>query len=288
MLARRQADDRQPGLGVAERRHRRVPPVGMLGAAFLAERHQPRAQRAVARRFGLRQRGKVGGLSICTRHCEDASDEAIQSRKLDCFASLAMTVRSDVPSLRHRHRIEPAARPLRAAAQVVEAAIAGSTTTSACSTPRRSCSTRPTAPPGAISPMPWRWSKATCPARDAAPSSRRIERDFGRRRASAGGRGARPRHRRLGAAAVPVPRAEYPPSALASALRPSAAGRHRARLADPWAAHRPPSCLSPCPAGVISLPYGKCGDNNGIRAAGRTLPEASIPPSPSPAATWPP
>ena len=66
MLARREADDRQPRLRIAERRHRRVPPVGMLGAAFLPERHQPRAQRAVARRLGLRDRRQVGGAGeIC-------------------------------------------------------------------------------------------------------------------------------------------------------------------------------------------------------------------------------
>ena len=61
MLARRKADDREPRVRIAERRHRRVPPVGMLGAALLAERDQPRAQGAVARRLGLRDRRQVGG-----------------------------------------------------------------------------------------------------------------------------------------------------------------------------------------------------------------------------------
>ena len=62
MLAGRKADDRQPCLGVTERRHRRVPPIGMLGATFAAKPDQARTQGAVARRLGLRYWGKVGGF----------------------------------------------------------------------------------------------------------------------------------------------------------------------------------------------------------------------------------
>ena len=92
VLARREADDRQPRLGIAERRHRRVPPVGMLGAAFVPERHQPRAQRAVARRLGLRDRRQIGGLACSLRrHCEDEVTKQSSERTLDCFALLAMT-----------------------------------------------------------------------------------------------------------------------------------------------------------------------------------------------------
>jgi hypothetical protein len=67
LLAWREADDRQPGVAVAECRDRGVPPTRMLGAAFMAKRDQARAQRAIARRLGFWDRGKVGRL----RHRED-------------------------------------------------------------------------------------------------------------------------------------------------------------------------------------------------------------------------
>ena len=86
MLARRETDDRQPRVGVAERGNRRVPPVRVLAAAFLSKRHQPRAQRAVARRLRLRDGRKVGGL------CHEPSLRGTQRRSnpvaLSCIASL--------------------------------------------------------------------------------------------------------------------------------------------------------------------------------------------------------
>jgi hypothetical protein len=43
MLAGGKTDDGEPGLAVAERRNRRVPPVRMLVPALLAERDEPGA-----------------------------------------------------------------------------------------------------------------------------------------------------------------------------------------------------------------------------------------------------
>jgi len=34
-------------------------------------------------------------MSSLTRHCEERSDEAIQSPQLDCFAALAMTIKNN-------------------------------------------------------------------------------------------------------------------------------------------------------------------------------------------------
>src|SRR5258707_14686718 len=62
MLARSEADDRQPRIGITERRYGRVPPAGMLGPALLPERDQPRAQGAIARRLGLWDGREVGGV----------------------------------------------------------------------------------------------------------------------------------------------------------------------------------------------------------------------------------
>ena len=60
--SRGEPDDRQPCVGIAERRHGRVPPVRLLAAKLVAQGHEPRTQWAIARRFGLRDRGEVGGL----------------------------------------------------------------------------------------------------------------------------------------------------------------------------------------------------------------------------------
>jgi len=48
-----EADDGEPGVGIPEGGHRRVPPVGMLRAQFHAERDEARAERAVARGFDI-------------------------------------------------------------------------------------------------------------------------------------------------------------------------------------------------------------------------------------------
>src|SRR4249919_529426 len=59
--AGREADDRQPGIWVAERRHRRVPPIRMFGSKCVAKRNQPWAEQAISRRFGVRDRREIGG-----------------------------------------------------------------------------------------------------------------------------------------------------------------------------------------------------------------------------------
>src|SRR5436305_12355611 len=81
MLARCEANDREPRLTVAERGHRRVPPAGMLVAPSFPERDQPRAQGAVARRLGVGDRRQICGLKDPRGHCERRSDEAIQAAR---------------------------------------------------------------------------------------------------------------------------------------------------------------------------------------------------------------
>ena len=56
MLARSQASECQPRVGVAERINRRIPPIGMLGLTFPPKRNQPLASLAIARRLGSGQR----------------------------------------------------------------------------------------------------------------------------------------------------------------------------------------------------------------------------------------
>ena len=89
MLARREPDDRQPRVTVAERRHRRIPPVGMFGAALMPERDQPRTQRAVARRLGLRDRRQVGGLDHRTFLSSPIRPEAKSKGRWTWFPSAA-------------------------------------------------------------------------------------------------------------------------------------------------------------------------------------------------------
>src|SRR3546814_21057967 len=55
LLARREPDDREPRVWVTEGGHRRVPPIGELGAQFLTERDEAGAKRAIVRRLGRRQ-----------------------------------------------------------------------------------------------------------------------------------------------------------------------------------------------------------------------------------------
>src|SRR3546814_11117314 len=52
MLSRRQPRERQPGIGIAEGVHGRIPPVGMLGLAFASQRDKAREARTIARRLG--------------------------------------------------------------------------------------------------------------------------------------------------------------------------------------------------------------------------------------------
>jgi hypothetical protein len=54
-------DNSQPGIGIAENRHRRVPPVRVGRPELLAKSNEPRAERTVARRLRLRDRREVGG-----------------------------------------------------------------------------------------------------------------------------------------------------------------------------------------------------------------------------------
>lgn len=60
-----QANDHQPCVGVAERRHRRIPPLGLLGPQRRPQIDQAWAQRAVAMRFMAwrRHRVAIGGLA---------------------------------------------------------------------------------------------------------------------------------------------------------------------------------------------------------------------------------
>src|SRR3546814_5830183 len=55
LLARREPDDREPRVWVTEGGHRRVPPIGELGAQFLTECDEAGAKRAIVRRLGRRQ-----------------------------------------------------------------------------------------------------------------------------------------------------------------------------------------------------------------------------------------
>ena len=64
MLPGREANDGEPGVRIAECRNRRIPPVGMFTPQLLPQAHQPRAQRAVARRFGFGERREVGGSEL--------------------------------------------------------------------------------------------------------------------------------------------------------------------------------------------------------------------------------
>ena len=50
--ARREPDDQQPPVGIAERRHRGIEPVRLARARRLAEADEPRAERAIAVGFG--------------------------------------------------------------------------------------------------------------------------------------------------------------------------------------------------------------------------------------------
>ncbi len=53
LLARSQADDDDAAERIAECRHRGVPPVWMLGPAFLAQSDEARAERAIERSFRM-------------------------------------------------------------------------------------------------------------------------------------------------------------------------------------------------------------------------------------------
>jgi len=56
MLAGCEPHDSKPGMGITKGRDRRIPPVRMLGPARIAQRHQPRAARTIAWRFGTGKR----------------------------------------------------------------------------------------------------------------------------------------------------------------------------------------------------------------------------------------
>src|SRR3546814_14005590 len=60
VLARRQADDAQPGLRVAESLDRRVPPVVVLGPQLFAKSDEAGAEWAIIRRLRLGNRGTGG------------------------------------------------------------------------------------------------------------------------------------------------------------------------------------------------------------------------------------
>src|SRR5690242_15474767 len=59
MLSRSETDNRKPCVPIAERGNGRVPPIRKLDPTLLAKCDQARAQRTVARRFGLRDRGQL-------------------------------------------------------------------------------------------------------------------------------------------------------------------------------------------------------------------------------------
>ena len=91
----------------------------MLVAALFAERHQPRAQGAVARRLGLGDWRQVGGLEHRT-HLSSFPRKR-ESRFSNCKISWApafagvtdwVTPQRAAP-LRHRDRLKPPARPFR-------------------------------------------------------------------------------------------------------------------------------------------------------------------------------
>ena len=166
MLARREADDRQPRFPVAERRHRRVPPVGMLGAAFLAEGDQPRAQRAVARRLGLGHRRQIGG---------GGEPIAPDLGERQCQAQRTSTPSRSAPTGRHGRHGRPAGRGRgrdRAARRGFRPVrcLADHAQRRASAAPGRDFA-------NAVALVE---SDARA-ARRCSPRSRRIERDFGRR-----------------------------------------------------------------------------------------------------------
>ena len=55
---RREADDQEPAVGIAERRHRRIEPVRFTRARCLAEAGEPRTERTIAIGFGRRRSGR--------------------------------------------------------------------------------------------------------------------------------------------------------------------------------------------------------------------------------------
>ena len=148
MLAGREADDRQPGLaGRRTPAPARSTSPGCSARHSLAERDQPRAQRAIARRLGLRDRRQVGGAGELHSR-SSLGEHAVPQTQRHLYA---IAIGSNRPHGRY-------GRP----AGVVEAAIA-----------RLDARVRPvrrladpaqpgaSAAPAAISPMPSRWSKAS-------------------------------------------------------------------------------------------------------------------------------
>ena len=206
----------------------------MLGAALLRGTHQPRAQRAIARRFGLRDRRQVGGAGANSAFATDLGERPVAG----ATHLYAVAIGSNRPHGRSAAR-----------AASSKQRSPGSKRTSGCSTPRRSSSIRRMAAPAATSPMPSRWSKATLEPPADARALKAIEREFGRRP----GRRWGPRVLDLdivlwsgGQIALAPP--DHPPPAPRRA-RASCSGRWpRSPPAGGCAArYRPPSRPSPCP-----------------------------------------
>jgi hypothetical protein len=222
---------------------------GCSERSSLAKAHQPRAQGAVARRFGLGDGGQIGGAGEC--HWP-ALGEA------PCLRQTSFT---QSPSGRTGRTAASAA-----ARQWSRRRSPGSTATSACSMPRRSFSTRRKAAPAAISPMPSRWWKATSTRPQMLAELKRIEREFGRRQGPPlGAPGARPRHRRLERRQVAIAGLTVPTRRRPSA--PSSSSR--------WPASRPAGGLKAAvgpPSGPSSCPTGARGG----RASGAGGPLAQL------------
>src|SRR6476619_5730277 len=125
MFTGRKADDSQPGIAVAERRHWRVPPARVLVATFLPEDDQPGTERAIARCLGLRDRRQIGGAGEA--HYTDLGEPAWQAQRSST-----------------RSRSDPTARTAGSDARRAwsRPQLPASMKSSACSTLRRSCSTQ--------------------------------------------------------------------------------------------------------------------------------------------------
>ena len=203
---------------IAEGRHRRVPPVGMLGAQLAAE------TRRAAGRAGNRAALRLRGPGFRRRIAKRLGGTAMAEDKL-----------------RDRARLEPAQPPRLAGRRRCARRSPRSTPVSAS---RRSAPRPRSARPGAASPMPSRSSRASSTPDELLAELKAIERDFGRRP----GRRWGPRVLDLdiilwsgGAWGGPgpiVPHPEFRDRAFVLA----AARRDRARLARPaHRRHRPPA-----------------------------------------------
>ena len=176
---------------IAERRHRRVPPVRMLGPQLLAERDEARAERAIARRFGFGDR---------------AFERASRASRRRAMAQ---------DKLCDRPRLEPAQPPRLARPRRLRAALAGARRRSrGLDDPRHP---RARARPAAASPMPSRSSRASSTPDELLAELKAMERGFGRRaRPALGAARARSRHHPLVGRRLGRPGPDRPPPRISA------------------------------------------------------------------------